>query len=114
VLNANRLRAVRLELVPGVLSDRYDGERQALGLSREVAAERSVAAIEIAAHEVAHAYQDAGGSRSYRLRLVASALPGLFFAPSNAGRSLDEIQEERGAEPTGRFARAPSDSALTR
>jgi MFS transporter, SP family, inositol transporter len=46
--------------------------------------------------------------------LVASALLGLFFAPSNAGKSLDEIQEERGMEPTGRFTRAPADSALTR
>jgi inositol transporter-like SP family MFS transporter len=46
--------------------------------------------------------------------LIASALLGLSFAPSNAGKSLDEIQEERGAEPTGRFTRAPADSTLTR
>jgi MFS transporter, SP family, inositol transporter len=37
--------------------------------------------------------------------LVASALLGLFFAPSNAGKSLDELhpQERR----SGRFSRAP-------
>jgi inositol transporter-like SP family MFS transporter len=50
--------------------------------------------------------------------LVASALLGLFFAPSNAGKSLEEIQEEREVEPTGRFTRdaasAPADSALSR
>ncbi|HEY7075089.1 MAG TPA: MFS transporter [Solirubrobacteraceae bacterium] len=41
--------------------------------------------------------------------LVASALLGLFFAPSNAGKSLAEIQEERGGrEPTGRFTREPA------
>ena len=48
---------------------------------------------------------------------MASALLGLFFAPSNAGKSLEEIQEEREVEPTGRFAResapAEADSALT-
>jgi MFS transporter, SP family, inositol transporter len=49
--------------------------------------------------------------------LVASAVLGLFFAPSNAGKSLEEIQEEREVEPTGRFARegapAEADSTLT-
>jgi Zn-dependent membrane protease YugP len=80
LLDAHGLRSVRLELVPGMLSDRYDGARQALGLSRDVAAERSVAAIGIAAHEVAHAYQDADGSRAYRLR-QAVAVPLMALAP---------------------------------
>jgi inositol transporter-like SP family MFS transporter len=47
--------------------------------------------------------------------LVASALLGLLFAPSNAGKSLDEIQEE--LDPSQRFARTgasdPTDSAVT-
>jgi inositol transporter-like SP family MFS transporter len=30
--------------------------------------------------------------------VTASALLGLFFAPSNAGKSLDEIQRERGGD----------------
>jgi MFS transporter, SP family, inositol transporter len=42
--------------------------------------------------------------------LVASALLGLFFAPSNTGKSLEEIQAERGQEPTGRFQREPAGS----
>jgi hypothetical protein len=42
--------------------------------------------------------------------VTASALLGLFFAPSNAGKSLDEIQAEQtgdaSATPaTGRFDR---------
>jgi MFS transporter, SP family, inositol transporter len=43
--------------------------------------------------------------------VTASALLGLFFAPSNAGKSLDEIQEEQtgSATPaTGRFDRGPA------
>jgi MFS transporter, SP family, inositol transporter len=45
----------------------------------------------------------------------ASALLGLLFAPSNAGKSLDEIQRERGGAPDDgpRFTRegAPADAA---
>lgn len=38
--------------------------------------------------------------------LVASALLGLLFAPSNAGKTLDELHP--GDQPqTGRFSRAP-------
>ena len=36
--------------------------------------------------------------------VTASALLGLLFAPSNAGKSLDEIQRERGGEEP-RFSR---------
>ena len=50
LLDAHGLRRVRIEAAPGVLSDHYDP------------------AIGIAAHEVAHAYQDAEGSRACRAR----------------------------------------------
>jgi Zn-dependent membrane protease YugP len=80
LLGAHGLASVRLELVSGMLSDRYDGARRALGLSRDVAVERSVAAIGIAAHEVAHAYQDAEGSRAYRVRQAVAA-PLMALAP---------------------------------
>jgi Zn-dependent membrane protease YugP len=68
LLDAHGLGRVRLELTPGFLSDHYDGSAQRLRLSEAVARERSVAALGIAAHEVAHAYQDAEGSRIYRAR----------------------------------------------
>jgi uncharacterized protein len=68
LLDAGGLSRVRLELSPGLLTDHYDGEAQALRLSRAVAGERSLAALGIAAHEVSHAYQDAEGSRAYRAR----------------------------------------------
>jgi Zn-dependent membrane protease YugP len=68
LLDAHGLGRVRIELTPGFLSDHYDGAAQRLRLSEAVARERSVAALGIAAHEVAHAYQDAEGSRVYRAR----------------------------------------------
>ena len=93
LLDAHDLRRVRVELAPGVLTDHYDGAARALRLSSPVAYERSVAALAIAAHEVSHAYQDAEGSRAYRLRRdvgepLARAAPwsgflfigGFFFA----------------------------------
>ena len=68
LLDAHGLQQVRLELVPGALTDHYDGEARALRLSEVVARGRSVAALGIAAHEVSHAYQDAEGSQVYRAR----------------------------------------------
>lgn len=68
LLDAHGLARVRLERVPGFLSDHYDGAAHVLRLSDDVATEHSVAALGIAAHEVAHAYQDAEGSRVYRAR----------------------------------------------
>jgi uncharacterized protein len=66
--HAHGLETVRIEAVPGGLTDHYDPEAHTLRLSGDVGPSRSVAAIGIAAHEVAHAYQDADGSRAYRLR----------------------------------------------
>jgi hypothetical protein len=40
--------------------------------------------------------------------VIASALLGLLFAPSNAGKSLDEVQEEQTGIRTGRFDRTVS------
>jgi Zn-dependent membrane protease YugP len=68
LLAAHGLGAIRVEPAPGTLSDHYDPQAHALRLSPPVADEASVAAIGIAAHEVAHAYQDAEGSRAYRAR----------------------------------------------
>jgi Zn-dependent membrane protease YugP len=68
LLDAHGLQGVRIEIVPGFLTDHYDGEAKALRLSEQVGRERSVAALGIAGHEVSHAYQDAEGSRAYRAR----------------------------------------------
>ena len=68
LLDAHGLRRVRIELTPGFLTDHYDGAARVLRLSEAVAFESSVAAMGIAGHEVSHAYQDAAGSRAYRIR----------------------------------------------
>jgi Zn-dependent membrane protease YugP len=68
LLDAHGLQRVGIEIIPGFLSDHYDGRAKALRLSEPVGRERSVAAIGIAGHEVSHAYQDAEGSRTYRGR----------------------------------------------
>jgi Zn-dependent membrane protease YugP len=68
LLDAHGLQRVRVEIIPGSLTDHYDGQAKALRLSEPVGRERSVAALGIAGHEVSHAYQDAEGSRTYRAR----------------------------------------------
>jgi Zn-dependent membrane protease YugP len=83
LLGAHGLQRVRVESYPGSLTDHYDGAAGALRLSEPVANERSVAALGIAAHEVSHAYQDADGSRAYRIR-KAVAEPLSKFAPFSA------------------------------
>jgi uncharacterized protein len=68
LLDAHGLQRVGIEIIPGFLTDHYDGRGKALRLSEPVGRERSVAALGIAGHEVSHAYQDAEGSRTYRGR----------------------------------------------
>ena len=69
LLDAHGLDTVPIEPSRGALSDHYDPQTRTLHLSAQVAGRPSVAAIGIAAHEVAHAYQDAEGSRAYRRRV---------------------------------------------
>jgi uncharacterized protein len=68
LLDAHALQRVVIEIIPGFLTDHYDGRAKALRLSEPVGRERSVSALGIAGHEVSHAYQDAEGSRTYRGR----------------------------------------------
>lgn len=58
LLDRNGLSGVRVERVPGELSDHYDPRAKVLRLSDSVNASRSIAAIGVAAHEVGHAVQD--------------------------------------------------------
>jgi uncharacterized protein len=68
LLDAHGLQRVGVEIIPGSLTDHYDGQAKALRLSEPVGRERSVSALGIAGHEVSHAYQDAEGSHTYRGR----------------------------------------------
>jgi len=58
MLDHNGLSAVRIEQVPGNLTDHYDPAKNVLRLSQGVYNSPSVAAAGVAAHEVGHALQD--------------------------------------------------------
>ena len=61
ILDRNGLTRVRVEPVPGVLTDHYDPRAKAVRLSEGNFRGSSVAAVSVAAHECGHALQDAGG-----------------------------------------------------
>ena len=57
LLAASGIRDVKIQAVPGRLTDHYDPQDKAVRLSEAVYAQRSLAAIGVAAHEVGHAIQ---------------------------------------------------------
>jgi Zn-dependent membrane protease YugP len=59
ILDANGLRNVPVEAVPGQLSDHYDPTTQVVRLSYENYQTDSLSAVGVAAHEVGHAIQHA-------------------------------------------------------
>lgn len=83
ILDAYGLHNVRVEMVPGALTDHYDPTAKAVRLSEPNFYSPSAAALAVAAHEVGHAIQDA---KSYAwLRVRHSILPvaniGSMFGP---------------------------------
>jgi uncharacterized protein len=68
ILDRNGLTNVRVEPVPGRLTDHYDPRRKIVRLSEGNFKERSIAAVSVAAHEVGHAIQDATGYIPMKLR----------------------------------------------
>ncbi len=58
ILDSHDIHDVRVEAIPGSLSDHYDPKAKALRLSPDVFQGRSVASLGIAAHEAGHAIQD--------------------------------------------------------
>ncbi len=83
LLQAAGLGEVRLEGVPGHLTDHYDPATKTLRLSAGVAGVPSVAALAVAAHEVGHALQDAEGYWGLRVRgaLVPAVNFGSWLGP---------------------------------
>jgi Zn-dependent membrane protease YugP len=59
---------VGIELIGGQLTDHYDPRAKVMRLSQPVGNSDSVAAVAVAAHETGHAFQDAKGDASFRLR----------------------------------------------
>lgn len=68
ILDRNGLGNVRIERIPGQLTDHYDPRTQVVSLSDSVYGSNSIAAIGVAAHEVGHAVQHATGYGFLRLR----------------------------------------------
>ncbi|MGQ9603993.1 MAG: zinc metallopeptidase [bacterium] len=68
ILRAKGLSHVRVEYIPGFLSDHYDPGKGVLRLSEGVYGSRSLAAIGIAAHEAGHAIQHAEGYTPMAIR----------------------------------------------
>ncbi|MER3481711.1 MAG: Zn-dependent protease [Meiothermus sp.] len=84
ILDANGLTGVRVEMVPGALTDHYDPNGKVVRLSEPNFNSPSVAALAVAAHEVGHALQDATGYAALSIR--AAILPA-----ANIGSSLGPI-----------------------
>jgi Zn-dependent membrane protease YugP len=70
ILDANNLRPVAVDAVSGTLTDHYDPLRKRIRLSPAIFKGDSVAATAVAAHEAAHALQDATGYRPLEMRTV--------------------------------------------
>lgn len=70
---------ISFKVVPGDLSDHFDPRTRKVGLSAEVAARQSVAAMAVTAHEVGHAQQHAEGTVAMRAR--AFLVPAVTFSP---------------------------------
>lgn len=68
ILNYADLRDVKIERVPGNLTDHYDAKNNILRLSDSTNDSTSVAAIGVAAHEAGHALQDRDNYLFLRLR----------------------------------------------
>ncbi|MFC0213779.1 zinc metallopeptidase [Paenibacillus chartarius] len=78
MLDANGLYHVRVEAVPGVLSDHYDPMSRTVRLSEPVYYESSISAISVACHEVGHAIQH---QKRYPMLVVRHAMfPAVRFA----------------------------------
>lgn len=83
LLDAQGLYDVAIEETQGFLSDHYDPRSKVLRLSPDVYRTPSIASAGVAAHEMGHALQDAGGYFPLQIRstLVPAAQFGSSFAP---------------------------------
>jgi Zn-dependent membrane protease YugP len=68
ILDRNNLSNVRVEPVPGTLTDHYDPRSKVVRLSESNYRGNSIAAVSVAAHECGHAIQDASGYLPMKLR----------------------------------------------
>lgn len=84
ILAGNGLYDVRVEALPGRLTDHYDPRTRTVRLSESVYGSNSLAAIAVAAHETGHALQHANGYVPLQLRAA-------FVPAANFGSQLGPI-----------------------
>lgn len=77
LLRRSGISDVRVEAVPGTLSDHFDPREHALRLSPDVYSGRSLAALGVAAHEAGHALQHASGYAPLKFRTLV-VKPAMF------------------------------------
>ena len=70
ILDANGLYSVKIERIPGQMTDHYDPKANVVRLSEGVYSSCSIAACGIAAHEVGHALQYAKQYAPIKLRMA--------------------------------------------
>jgi Zn-dependent membrane protease YugP len=70
---------ISFKIVPGDLADHFDPRTREVGLSQEVAARPSIAAMAVTAHEVGHAQQHAEGTFAMKARSVL--VPAVTISP---------------------------------
>ena len=68
VLDANGLQHIRIEQIPGNLTDHYDPRSDVIRLSESVYGNTSVAAVGVACHEAGHAVQHAENYAPVKIR----------------------------------------------
>lgn len=73
ILDSNGLRDVRIEVIPGELSDHYDPRSRVLRLSESSYHGNHAAAVGVAAHEAGHAMQH--GRNYFPLKLRMAMVP---------------------------------------
>src|SRR5918911_4615309 len=78
ILDLNGLTNVRVEPVPGRLTDHYDPRSTVVRPSENNFKHRSIAAVSVAAHEVGHAIQDDAGYIPVKLR--SGLFPAVAFS----------------------------------
>lgn len=78
ILDKYGLNNVRIEEVPGNLTDHYDPTKKVVRLSYDIYDGTSIAAVSVAAHECGHAIQDKVGYTPMRIR--AKLVPVVNFS----------------------------------
>ena len=105
ILDANGLQNIKIEKVPGELTDHYDPRSGVVRLSDGIYGGRSVASVSVAAHEIGHAIQHATG---YRALIVRNSLVPVVNIASNLAWPLAIIGLLMGSLAGTRILISPS------